>query len=287
MVRILPQIQNVPRIEKNWMEHAATDDLSYETIGKAMEVHRQLGPGLDELFYHELLATKMRTSGIQHEYKPQGKLVHKGIVADEFEADLLVGSKLVVELKVLWERFHPEHLLQIICYQKFWHRPVGLLFDFGKESLIHKRVAYTPVKVSWEPAGLLASPPSFVSDRETLQLIAESIRVIMDTYGLGYRATTYRGLLHAEVTSTGTSSLRQPTVEVHVEGLASHQTQLDCIVINSRCAVKVTALQDIQRPADRAILQTYLRLLKLPWGLVVNFGKRQIETQFAVAPRPL
>ena len=286
-MRILPQIQNVPRIEKNWMEHAATDDLSYETIGKAMEVHRQLGPGLDELFYHELLATKMRTSGIQHEYKPQGKLVHKGIVADEFEADLLVGSKLVVELKVLWERFHPEHLLQIICYQKFWHRPVGLLFDFGKESLIHKRVAYSPVKVSWEPAGLLASPPSFVSDRETLQLIAESIRVIMDTYGLGYPATTYRGLLHAEVTSTGTSSLRQPTVEVHVEGLASHQTQLDCIVINSRCAVKVTALQDIQRPADRAILQTYLRLLKLPWGLVVNFGKRQIETQFAVAPRPL
>ena len=261
------------------------DDLSYETIGKAMEVHRRLGPGLDELFYHELLAHRLQAAGIQHEYKPRGKLVHKGIVADEFEADLLVGDKLVIELKVLGEGFHPEHLLQIMCYQKFWQRPIGLRFDFGKESLFHKRIAYTPTKPDWSPSDVLATPPAFVSDRDTLAMVAESIRVIAGTYGLGYRASTYRGLLHAGLGATGTPIVRQPTVTVPAEGLSSQQAQLDCIVVNGRCAINVTALQELQRAADRAILQTCLRLLNLPWGLVVNFGKQQIETQFACAPR--
>jgi GxxExxY protein len=261
------------------------DDLSYETIGKAMEVHRQLGPGLDELFYHELLAHRLQAAGIHHEYKPRGKLVHKGIVADEFEADLLVGDKLVLELKVLWERFHPEHSLQIICYQKFRQRPIGLLLDFGKESLFHKRIACTPIKANWEPSDLLAKPPALVSDRDTLLLVAEGVQVIAEAYGLGYRASGYRGLLHAEFAATGTPSVRQPTVAVRAEGLSTHQAQLDCIVVNGRCAVKVTALQDLQRAADRAILQTCLRLLNLPWGLVVNFGKHRIKTQFAATPR--
>lgn len=261
------------------------DDLSYETIGKAMEVHRQLGPGLDELIYHELLAHRLQAAGIQHEYKPRGKLVHNGIVADEFEADLLVGDKLVIELKVLWEGFHPEHLLQIICHQKFWQRPIGLLFDFGKESLFHKRIAYTPTKPNWAPSDVLAKLPAFVSDRDTLAIVAESIQVIAETYGLGYRASTYRGLIHAEFAATGTPSVRQPTVAVRAEGLSTQQAQLDCIVVNGKCAVKIAALQNLQRAADRAILQTYLRLLNLPWGLVVNFGKHQIQTQFACPPR--
>jgi GxxExxY protein len=261
------------------------DDLSYETIGKAMEVHRQLGPGLDELLYHELLANNLQTAGIQHDYKPQGTIIHKGIVADEFEADLLVGDQLVVELKVLWEDFHPEHLLQIICYRKFWQRPIGLLLDFGKESLFQKRIAYTPIRANWELSDLLANPPAFVSDRDTLLIVAEGIRVIAEAYGLGFRASTYRGLLHAEFGATGTPSVRQPTVAVRADGLPTHQAQLDCIVVNGRCAIKVTALQDVQRAADRAILQTCLRLLNLPWGLVVNFGKHRIQTQFASAPR--
>jgi GxxExxY protein len=90
-------------------------DLSYETIGEAMKVQSQLGPGIDEVCYHELLAAKLRSRGIQHEFKPRGQIVHKGMVADEFQADLLVGDKLIAELKVLWEDLHREHWLQIIC----------------------------------------------------------------------------------------------------------------------------------------------------------------------------
>src|SRR2546425_13155714 len=80
---------------------AVRDRFSYLVIGKAMETHRELGPGLDEIFYHELLAVKLKAAGIPHEFKPSGRLIHRGIVADDFEADLIMSQDLALELKVL------------------------------------------------------------------------------------------------------------------------------------------------------------------------------------------
>src|SRR5260221_203707 len=96
------------------------DAVSYAVIGFAMEAHRELGPGLDEAFYHELMAHKLTAAGIPQQMKPRGRLMHRSLVADEFEADLIVTGKLAAELKVLWGGFAPEHLLQLICYLKFW-----------------------------------------------------------------------------------------------------------------------------------------------------------------------
>src|SRR6266446_6741679 len=107
------------------------DELTYVVIGKAMEAHRNLGPGLDEIFYHELLSSKLKVAGIEHERKPRGRIIHRGIVADHFEADIVVPRQLVAELKVLWEDFAPDHVTQIFCYQKFWRIDTGLLLDVG------------------------------------------------------------------------------------------------------------------------------------------------------------
>ena len=76
----------------------ADDKLSYAVIGKAMEVHRELGPGVDECFYHELLVEKLCAAGIEHQSKPRGQLMHRGRVADVFEPDIVIGSRLVLEL---------------------------------------------------------------------------------------------------------------------------------------------------------------------------------------------
>src|SRR5256885_14239246 len=97
----------------------ATDPFSYAVIGKAMEVHRQLGPGLDEIFYHQLLSERLRAAGIEHLFRPRQVLMHRGIVADIFEPDLVFPGKMVAELKCLRGEFESEHYLQVICYQKF------------------------------------------------------------------------------------------------------------------------------------------------------------------------
>ena len=114
------------------------EPVSYAIIGKAMEVHRELGPGLDEVFYHELLSERLRVAGIEHVSKPREALIHRGHTADIFEPDLVFPGALVAELKWLWGKFAPEHFVQLKCYLKFWRIADGLLLDFGKESLVQK-----------------------------------------------------------------------------------------------------------------------------------------------------
>ncbi len=87
----------------------ASDPFRYAVIGKAMEVHRELGPGLDELFYHELLSTRLAEAGIEHGSRVRESLMHRGQVADIFEADLVFHSKMVTELKCLRGGFDAEH----------------------------------------------------------------------------------------------------------------------------------------------------------------------------------
>jgi len=261
------------------------DKFSYAVIGKAMEAHRELGPGLDEVFYHELMAQKLKAAGIPHHVRPRGRLMHHGFLADEFEADILVGNELVVELKVLWGDFAPEHLLQVICYLKFWKLPAGLLFDFGKESLAKKRVPYFERAVAIEATPLLGTVPTCCADKSTLDLLTECLQAILAEHGLGYRDTTYRGLLFAELNHRQVPCLRDPLVPVRaVTGLLG-DTTLPCFVLPDRCVLFVTALRDSRQTADRAVLQTYLKHLDLPWGLHLNFGKERLHAQFVVKPR--
>ncbi len=256
------------------------DKRSYSVIGAAMAVHRELGPGLDEAFYHELMTRKLTTGGIAHEMKRRGQLIHRGIVADEFEADLIVEQALIAEFKVLWGNFDPEHLLQVICYLKFWHLSAGLLFDFGKESLVHKRVPFVDRTLqgdAWAYPGMAQLPAETVS---VMKVLTESFRVLLAEHGLGYRDTTYRGLLCAELTYRGIECVRDPVTAVRGTDGYLGEARLGCLVLPGQCALLITALRDTHQAADRAVLQTYLRHLDLPWGLHVNFGKIGLDCQF-------
>lgn len=260
------------------------DQFSYAVIGKAMEVHRELGPGLDEAFYHELLAAKLVAAGIPHNNKPRSQLMHRGILADEFEADLIIGNELVAELKVLWGDFVPEHVLQVICYLKFWKLPAGLLFDFGKESLAQKRVPLFDSTERMELSGLVLDVPS-LADRAVIGMLSEAIQSVLDEHGLGYRDTTYQGLLFTELAFRGIPCLRRPVAPIWgAQGFLGEST-LGCLALPGLCVLLVTALRDSRQAADRAVLQTYLRHLELPWGLHINFGKRQMNFQFATKPK--
>jgi GxxExxY protein len=260
------------------------DQVSYTIIGKAMETHRELGPGLDEMFYHELLAAKLVAAGIPHEKKPRGQLMHRGVVADVFEADFIFGNQLAAELKVLWGDFVPEHVLQVVCYLKFWKLSAGLLFDFGKESLAQKRIPLLDSTERVESSGLLREVPDF-ADRATITILVEAIQSVLDTHGLGYRDTTYQGLLFAELAFRGVPCLRDPISPIRgAQGLLG-ESKLKCLLLPGVCALLVTALRDSRHAADRAVLQTYLRHLELPWGLHINFGKRQMDFQFTIKPK--
>src|SRR5262245_60706492 len=156
-----------------------SDKVTYQVIGLAMWVHRELGPGLHESFYHDLLSAHLSAKGIRHESHAKGKLVHRGIVADQFEADVLLPERLICELKCLHGGFEPEHYVQLICYLKFWRTGAGLLFDFGKESLSYRRVNVpAPLPVHFEAADL-ARPVPFLKNSTPMVSVCEAIARIL------------------------------------------------------------------------------------------------------------
>jgi GxxExxY protein len=253
------------------------DTLSHLVIGRAMEVHRDLGPGINEEFYHRSLSEKLSAAGVDHEFKPRTPLLYRGHVADVFEPDLVIPGRLIPELKTLRGPFGPSHFTQLLVYLKFWRIPVGLLIDFAKESLVAKRIAAPAEPEARFPE---CEIPPFVSDKGLANLLLKYLEDILADHGLGYRETTYRGLLCACIKADEMDFLPDPGTIIPKVGTA----KLRCIQIGSRAVVLISALGHGLLPADRAILQTYLRWLNLPWGIAVHYGKEAVDVRFVKAP---
>jgi len=113
-------------------------DLTYAIIGAAMEVHRILGPGFLESVYEEALAHEFDLQGIPYQRQAKLAVQYKGVVAGEFRADFLVDGKVVVELKAIKALTGGDEA-QLLNYLKGTGYRVGLLLNFGADSLEHKR----------------------------------------------------------------------------------------------------------------------------------------------------
>lgn len=242
-----------------------------------MNVHSELGPGLKENFYHLALYKLLRSKKIACDFKSSGKLIHRGYIADEFEADLIVDQAVIVELKALSGTFCPEHYAQLMCYQKFWTIKLGFLMDFCKEKLAYERIIYTSLKPSINVYQQFKEEQSSCYDKTILERISNIIQRIYDQYGLGYRDTTYKGLIKAELLAESFSHKESPPIRVNYESRPLGKTFIDCFVIENRCVVKVLALRNKIRVADKAIIQSYLKHLSLKWGILVNFGKKKLH----------
>ncbi|MBI5426744.1 MAG: GxxExxY protein [Nitrospinae bacterium] len=110
------------------------DELAHTVIGAAIEVHRVLGPGYLENVYEEALAVELRLRNIPYERQKGLAVDYKGHAVGEGRLDLLVGGRLLVELKAV-EALAPVHTAQVISYLKVLRLPLGLLINFNVSAL--------------------------------------------------------------------------------------------------------------------------------------------------------
>jgi GxxExxY protein len=119
------------------------NELTYETIGAAMEVHRTLGPGLLESSYRECLCRELSLRGIRFRREWGLPLQYKGIRLDcGYRIDILVDDLVVVEIKAV-EGVAPVHEAQLLTYLRLGGWKVGLLINFNVVVLkdgIHRRI---------------------------------------------------------------------------------------------------------------------------------------------------
>ena len=107
------------------------DELSNKIIGLALDVHRELGPGLLESTYQQCLAYELSKAEIKFELEKEVHVKYKNVKLDcGYRIDLLVDNKLILELKCV-ERLQPIHEAQILTYMKLSNIKIGLLVNFN------------------------------------------------------------------------------------------------------------------------------------------------------------
>lgn len=121
-----------------------SEELTGKIIAAAIDVHRELGPGLLESVYEECLCAELGARGLTFRRQVQVPVAYKGRRLDcDLRIDILVEETVVLELKAV-EHLLPVHTAQLITYLKLSGKRVGLLLNFNvpvmKDGIVRKVV---------------------------------------------------------------------------------------------------------------------------------------------------
>ncbi len=112
-------------------EYLRINKVSNIVIGAAIDVHKELGPGLLESVYEECLKLELESKGIKVETQKDLPLIYKGQnTGKTYRIDMLVDDRVIVELKSV-ESLKPVNEIQIVTYLRLSNLRVGLLINFN------------------------------------------------------------------------------------------------------------------------------------------------------------
>ena len=111
-----------------------------------MEIHRELGKGYDEVIYKDALVVELQRARIPFERELKYEISYKGVILPHlYRADFVVWNKILFEAKAV-ERLTEAHIKQVLNYLAVAKLELGLLVNFGADSLEWKRVVLSKPK---------------------------------------------------------------------------------------------------------------------------------------------
>ena len=113
-------------------------DLIYKVNGAAIEVHKNIGPGLLENIYHQCMIKELSLRGIHFQSELTIPIEYKGLkLESDLRCDLFVENSLVVELKAV-DAIIPVHVAKLMSYMKLLKSPIGLMINFNVTNIYHE-----------------------------------------------------------------------------------------------------------------------------------------------------
>jgi GxxExxY protein len=109
-------------------------EITEKILSCAIDVHRQLGPGLLESVYESALSIELRYRGIPFKRQVGFPLYYRDELISEHRPDLIVEDTVIVEVKTV-ERFAPIHTAQMLTYLRVTSLQLGLLLNFNSETM--------------------------------------------------------------------------------------------------------------------------------------------------------
>lgn len=254
-------------------------DLTYRLRGLVFQVRNELKIGWPEEAYHQALVELLLAEGIPVLSKPRRALIHRGVEVHVFEPDLVVADKVVLELKALpyQTQFVGEQYAQIIHYLKFFNKDLGLLINFAPDKLQIKRVLWDTPSVDVSEDYQQFKTVISDCDRRQLQSLRHTVLDIAHAYGLGYPESVYRQIAALEFQHNQLACVTNLRVPMHWRNtnLGIYETPL--LLVDDRYLVHIRAVIDKPTQYDFSRVQTYLASLNLEFGLVINFGRKQLQ----------
>ena len=111
------------------------NNLSYKIVGCAIEVHKQLGPGLLESVYETCFVDELNSQGLEVKRQVLVPIIYKGKdLGTVLILDLLINDLIIIELKAV-ESMIPVFKAQLLSYLKLTGKPKGLLINFNCENI--------------------------------------------------------------------------------------------------------------------------------------------------------
>lgn len=109
--------------------------LSYDVLGCAINVHREVGPGLLESVYQKCLIHELKSKGFKVMQQVKAPLFYKDLKLEvELKADIIVNESVIIELKTV-DCLLPVHEAQLLTYMRLLKIPQGLLMNFYSDNL--------------------------------------------------------------------------------------------------------------------------------------------------------
>jgi GxxExxY protein len=113
---------------------------THRLIGLCMEIHRELGKGHDEVIYKDALVVELSRASILFDREKKYEIAYKSVILPhDYRADFVVWDKIIYEAKAV-EMLTDSHVKQVLNYLAASKLRVGLLVNFGADSLEWKRV---------------------------------------------------------------------------------------------------------------------------------------------------
>ena len=116
-------------------------DLSYQIVGLAIQVRKELGYGFLEKVYENALMVLLEENGIKAEQQVSIKVHFHGRVVGNYIADILVEDSLILEIKTI-ENISRYERAQTINYLKATNLKLAIVLNFGKDNLTHERFVF-------------------------------------------------------------------------------------------------------------------------------------------------
>lgn len=113
---------------------------SYFVIGLCMDIHNELGKGFHERIYGDAMEFELIENGVPYEREVKYEVFYKGIkLSHPYYADFVIDEKIILELKAT-KSLTQGHIKQVLNYLAVSKKKLGLLVNFGEDSLTYKRV---------------------------------------------------------------------------------------------------------------------------------------------------